>query len=254
MLSVRPVCVPEVALQTRLSSPSRHRAESGSRRIRVLKIASGIAALVSGGFGVFQLSLGGAMWWLGVVNLACAAVFLTIPRLCPLGELVAPLTFVVFAYASVSFICFATGTGSGLQFYFLVAASLVLLVPLVSVVYSLAPTFRDIALQIFYLSLLWASKAFFSRPATRSLRVLLLDAALISGFIGVGLSLLKPWIFVPMAEMTQNDIPYFAGRGYGFYLQPNACAASMTLLFFLWLFVRKPHGLLRVAFTMIFCL
>ena len=34
----------------------------------------------------------------------------------------------VFAYMSVGFICFSLGTGSGLQFYFLVAASLVVLV------------------------------------------------------------------------------------------------------------------------------
>ncbi|MBX7435363.1 adenylate/guanylate cyclase domain-containing protein [Mycobacterium sp. Y57] len=128
MLNVRPVCVPDAALQTRVSSPSRHRAESGARRMRVLKIASGIAAVVSGGFGIFQLALGGALWWLGVINLACALVFLVIPKLCPLGELVAPLTFVTFAYLSVGFMCATTGTDSGLQFYFLVAASLTVLI------------------------------------------------------------------------------------------------------------------------------
>lgn len=120
--------MPEVTLGRRAWSPTRHRDERVSRRLRVLIIASWIAAVVSVAFGVFQLTLGGSLWWLGAINLACGAVFLGIPRLCPLGELVAPLTFVTFAYVSVTFICYTIGTGSGLQFYFLVASSLVVLV------------------------------------------------------------------------------------------------------------------------------
>lgn len=128
MLNVRPVCVPEVALQGRVSSLNRHRAEAVSRRIRVLTIAGWIAAAVSVSFGAFQLTLGGSLWWLGVINILCGLAFLSIPRLCPLGELAAPVTFVVFAYLSVGFFCYTMGTGSGLQFYFLVSASLVVLV------------------------------------------------------------------------------------------------------------------------------
>jgi adenylate cyclase len=128
VLTVRPVCVPEVTLGSRVWSPERHRSDRVDRRLRVLTIAGFIAAVVSAAFGVFQLALGGPLWWLGAVNLACGAVFLAIPRLCPMGELVAPLTFVVFAYVSVGFICFTIGTGSGLQFYFVVAAALVVLV------------------------------------------------------------------------------------------------------------------------------
>ncbi|ULP39231.1 adenylate/guanylate cyclase domain-containing protein [Mycolicibacterium rufum] len=128
MLNVRPVCVPEVALQGRVSSLNRHRAEAVSRRIRVLTIAGWIAAAVSVSFGAFQLLVGGSLWWLGVINVLCGLAFLSIPRLCPLGEIVAPVTFVVFAYLSVGFFCYTMGTGSGLQFYFLVSASLVVLV------------------------------------------------------------------------------------------------------------------------------
>lgn len=128
MVKVRPVCVPEVALESRLWSPNRHRSDRVVRRLRVLMIASWIAAGVSAVFGVFQLVMGGSLWWLGAVNLVCGAVFLLIPKLCRFGELVAPLTFVVFAYLSVGFICFTIGTGSGLQFYFLVAACLVVLI------------------------------------------------------------------------------------------------------------------------------
>ena len=105
-----------------------HRSDRVGRRLRVLMIASWIAAAVSAAFGIFQLVMGGQLWWLGAANVMCAVVFLTIPRLCPLGELVAPLTFVVFAYLSVGFICYTIGTGSGLQFYFVVAGALVVLI------------------------------------------------------------------------------------------------------------------------------
>ncbi|MEW5813178.1 MAG: adenylate/guanylate cyclase domain-containing protein [Actinomycetota bacterium] len=125
---MRSVCVPEVALQGRATSLSRHRAEAVSRRVRVLTIAGWIAAAVSLSFGAFQLLLDDSLWWLGVINMACGLAFLSIPRLCPLGEVVAPVTFVVFAYLSVAFFCYTMGTGSGLQFYFLVSASLVVLV------------------------------------------------------------------------------------------------------------------------------
>jgi len=94
----------------------------------VLTIASWIAAAVSASFGIFQLVLGGALWWLGAVNLACSLAFLMIPWLRGLGELVAGMTFVVVAYMSVGFMCFSVGTGTGLQFYFLVSATLVVLV------------------------------------------------------------------------------------------------------------------------------
>lgn len=94
----------------------------------MLTIATWIAAAVSGGFGVFQLILGGPMWRLGFVNLGSAALFLLVPLLYRFGELIAPLAFFLFAYVSVSTMCFAVGTGSGLQFYFVVAASLAVLV------------------------------------------------------------------------------------------------------------------------------
>ncbi|MDZ4266797.1 MAG: adenylate/guanylate cyclase domain-containing protein, partial [Mycobacterium sp.] len=128
MVKVRPVCVPDVALDGRAWSPSHHRDDRVGRRLKVLTIAGWIAAAVSIAFGLFQLVLGGALWWLGAVNVACGLVFLTIPRLCRFGELVAPLTFVAFAYVSLGFICFTIGTGSGLQFYTLVAASLAVLI------------------------------------------------------------------------------------------------------------------------------
>jgi adenylate cyclase len=38
------------------------------------------------------------------------------------GELIAPLAFITVAYASVTFLCWHLGTGTGVQFYFLIAA------------------------------------------------------------------------------------------------------------------------------------
>lgn len=124
----RSVCIPEMALNNRVPARTRHYAESVSSRLRVLTIATCLAAAVSGGFGVFQLVLGGPMWRFGFVNLGSAALFLLVPLLYRFGELIAPLAFFLFAYVSVSTMCFAVGTGSGLQFYFIVAASLAVLV------------------------------------------------------------------------------------------------------------------------------
>lgn len=119
--------MPEVALHSRMPARTQHYAEAVIRRLRVLTIATWIAAGVSALFGVFQLAMAGPGWWIGVLNLVFATLFLGIPRLYRFGELIAPLTFFVLAYVSVTFLCYAVGTNSGLQFYYLVSASLVVL-------------------------------------------------------------------------------------------------------------------------------
>ena len=58
-----------------------HYAEAADRRFRVLRITTVIAALVSAGFGFYQLTLGRAMWPIGIVNLGTAVAFLAIPQL-----------------------------------------------------------------------------------------------------------------------------------------------------------------------------
>lgn len=50
------------------------------------------------------------------------------PTLYRYGELIAPLTFVCAAYAAIFVVCWAVGTRSGLQFYFLAAASILVLI------------------------------------------------------------------------------------------------------------------------------
>jgi adenylate cyclase len=86
-----------------------------------------MAMVISLGFGVMQLVLAPQLWWTGVINLVVAAIFAIIPYLHRFGELVAPLTFIGTAYASIFVICWMIGTGSGLQLYFLVAACLAVL-------------------------------------------------------------------------------------------------------------------------------
>lgn len=124
----RSVCMPEVALASAVPARTQFWAESFASRFRVLKVATWIAAVISVAFGVFQLVLGGPVWWVGLLNIAFGATFMAVPLLYRFGELIAPLTFFLLAYLAVGYICYTIGTGSGLQFYFLVSATLVVLV------------------------------------------------------------------------------------------------------------------------------
>ncbi|HJT91459.1 MAG TPA: adenylate/guanylate cyclase domain-containing protein [Mycobacterium sp.] len=124
VVNVRRVCVPEVALQSRVPARTRHHADRVARHLRVLTLTTRISAVISGIFGGLQLVTGEGAWWIALVNLASAVVFLLIPLLYPFGELVAPLTFLTVSSASVSVVCWHLGTDTGLQFYFLVAASI----------------------------------------------------------------------------------------------------------------------------------
>jgi adenylate cyclase len=66
--------------------------------------------------------------WIAMLNLASGAAFLMIPLLYRFGELVAPLVFLVVAFTSITVVCWHLGTGSGMQFYYLVAATLMVLI------------------------------------------------------------------------------------------------------------------------------
>ncbi len=124
----RSVCMPELALKNPVPARTQHYAESLASRLRVLQIATWIGAAISLSFGIFQLTIGGRVWWIGLLNVVFALVFMTTPKLYRFGELIAPLTFFFFAYLFVGFVCYTIGTGSGLQFYYLVSATLVVLV------------------------------------------------------------------------------------------------------------------------------
>jgi adenylate cyclase len=103
-------------------------AEGVARRLRVLKITAWIAAIISLSFGILPFVSGAGPYRIGVINLITAVIFMVVPKLYRFGELVAPLTFIFFAYVSVSVVCWNVGTDSGLQFYFLVSACLAVLI------------------------------------------------------------------------------------------------------------------------------
>ena len=86
-----------------------------------------MAVFVSAGFGFVQIFAEPRLWWTGIINIVGAAIYAIIPLLHRFGELLPPLTFIGTAYVSIFTICWFVGTGSGLQFYFLVAACLIVL-------------------------------------------------------------------------------------------------------------------------------
>lgn len=87
-----------------------------------------ISAAISAFFGLQGLLIGLEIWWIPIVNLVSAAAFAVIPLLCRFGELVAPLAFFGVAYTTITIQCIQLGTGTGLQFYFVVAAAIMVII------------------------------------------------------------------------------------------------------------------------------
>jgi adenylate cyclase len=123
----RPVCVPDVAVVRRGPGRTRLLSERAARHRRVLNVTAMISAAITAFFGIQGIFIG-QDWWVTAVNLGSAAAFVMIPRLCGMGELVAPIVFFVVSYCTITALCVYLGTGSGLQFYFVVAAAIVLVV------------------------------------------------------------------------------------------------------------------------------
>jgi adenylate cyclase len=124
---MRPVCVPDMALESRLSARTRHHADTVARHRRVLNMTAMISAAITAFFGIQGLFIG-QDWWVSAINLGSAAVYIMIPRMCGWGDIVAPLVFITVSYATITILCVHLGTGSGLQFYYLVAAAIMLVV------------------------------------------------------------------------------------------------------------------------------
>jgi len=94
----------------------------------VLTVTTRIGAVVSLFFGIQGLIVGHDVVWIAMVNLASGAIFLLIPLLYRFGEVVPALVFFAVAYISITVVCWHLGTGSGLPFYYLVAATLMVLI------------------------------------------------------------------------------------------------------------------------------
>jgi class 3 adenylate cyclase len=121
----RPDCVAAVREQSR--DRNQHYAETVARRQRVLTITAWLAVMVSASFVVVQVVDGAWSWQLTSINVGTAIVFAIVPLLHRFGDLVAPLTFIGAAYVSVFVSAWDVGTGTGAQFFYLVAACLLVL-------------------------------------------------------------------------------------------------------------------------------
>ena len=114
-------------LQRRPPARNQHWAESVTRPQRILTFATWIAAALTAVLGVLQTFTGDRVLYIGLINLITAAVFVAIPLLNRFGNIIPALVFVAVAFASLTFVGFQVGTDSGVQFYYLVSASLAVL-------------------------------------------------------------------------------------------------------------------------------
>lgn len=115
-------------LQRRPPARNQHWADSVTRPQRVLNVATWIAAFITAALGILQTFTGSGVLHIGLINLGVAVIFLAIPLLHRFGNIIAAVVFVTVAYASLTFVGSQIGTDSGVQFYYLVSASLAVLV------------------------------------------------------------------------------------------------------------------------------
>jgi adenylate cyclase len=120
-----PSCV--AAVRTEPHVRIQHYAQRAARRQRVLNFSAALAVAVSGIFAAVGFLAQPVVWRVQVISLVATAIFAVVPLLHRFGELVAPLTFFCSAYVVLFINCWNVGTGSGTQFFFLVAACLVVL-------------------------------------------------------------------------------------------------------------------------------
>jgi len=104
-----------------------HYADSYARRARVLNINAVMAVVVCATFAILGLWSGPGAMPTQVVNVIAGIIFAAVPWLRRFGELLAPLVFIATAYVTVFFVCWDLGTGSGVQYFLVTTASLVVL-------------------------------------------------------------------------------------------------------------------------------
>src|ERR1700676_4508575 len=101
---------------------NRHYDGAVVQRQRLLTVVAVIGGSVTAGFGGMQLVFCNSFGDTGFFNLWTVALYAVIPSLYRFGELVAPLALIMVAYVSMTFVCWHLGTGTGVEFYFLIAA------------------------------------------------------------------------------------------------------------------------------------
>lgn len=115
-------------LQPQTPARNRHYADRIARSRKVINIVTSIASVVTVSFGVMVLVTQPWNWRIALINFVSAAILAAIPSLHRYGVVAAQLTLTLTSYVVLSVLTWNVGTGSGLQFYFLVAATVAVLV------------------------------------------------------------------------------------------------------------------------------
>lgn len=124
----RRICLPNLAIHDESHGRDAHHARNTVRQLRILTVVTRIGAGVSFFFGLQQFLLVQDPLWIGFVNIGSAVAFLLIPKLYRFGDVVAPVVFLLVAYAVITVVSVYIGSGIGLQFYYVVAAAIVVLI------------------------------------------------------------------------------------------------------------------------------
>lgn len=95
--------------------------ENIARRLRVLNITTWIGAGVATFFAITQiLDPAPGLQKVAAIHALAALVLTAVPLLHRIGPLAAPIAFVICAYAAIFVVCSLLGTGTGMQFIYLV--------------------------------------------------------------------------------------------------------------------------------------
>lgn len=120
--------VPVTSRRRRLPPRNVSYPKSVTRQRRVLVRATRIGAVVSAFYTLLGIFIGRDALAITILSAFSTVVYLAIPLLYRFGELIAPMVFIVAAYMLITVLCLSIGTGTGIQFYYLVGATIVLLV------------------------------------------------------------------------------------------------------------------------------
>jgi adenylate cyclase len=99
--------------------------EKVARRLRALNLAAWIAAVDAAAYSIAQfMDPNPGMWKPATTNAVAALALSAVPLLHRFGSLAGPIGFTIIAYLAIFVDCALLGIGTGMQMYYLVAASL----------------------------------------------------------------------------------------------------------------------------------
>lgn len=124
---------------------------------------------------------------------------------------------------------------------------LLLLWPLATLAYAPSFELRQIGLQLYFFTLFLGALVFAAANGVRRIRQLL-ELSIAITTVGLALSLVSPEYFEAVAELASAKTVK-EGRAFGFFLQPNKLATSLTLLFLAWFPLRRTKNTIADAVT-----